>query len=54
MKELFVKCGVYKYNEEKINFLKNYDGCYLVNDYFYYWVIGVYCFIWVRFINFLG
>ncbi len=54
MKELLVKCGAYKHNEEKINFSKNYDGRYLVNDHFYYWVIGAYRLIRVRFINLLG
>ena len=54
MKELLVKCGAYKHNEEKINFSKNYDGRYLVNDHFYHWVIGAYRLIWVRCTNLLG
>ena len=54
MKELLVKCGAYKHNEEKINFSKNYDGRYLVNYHFYHWVIGAYRLIWVRFTNLLG
>ena len=54
MKELLIKCGAYKYNEEEINFSKNYAGRYLVNDYFDHWFIGTYRAIWIRFTNLLS
>lgn len=54
MKELLVKCGAYKHNEEEINFSKNYDDRYLVNDHFDHWFIGADCPIRVRFTHFLG